>query len=59
MTVSKWRYFLAKLWWFSLESLKEPFGLPLFFKGLLQGAHMAEWVKMLRYRAWLRKMNIH
>ncbi len=58
MTVSKLRYFLAKLWWFGLESLKDPSGLPLFLKGLLQGAHMAEWVKMLRYRAWLARMDI-
>lgn len=58
MRLSRGHYFISKIWWFSLESLKAPTILPLVFKGLLQGAHMAEWVKMLRYRKWLQGMHI-
>jgi len=55
---TKTQYLLAKLWWFGLESLKSPRQLPVLIKGLWRGAHLAEWVKMLRYRAWLEQWGI-
>ncbi len=55
---SKARYWLVKLWAFGLEALQRPSLLPRFIYGLLQGAHPAEYTKMLRYVPWIEAWDI-
>ncbi len=51
-------YLATKLWQFSLEALQRPRLLPRLLRGLWQGAHAAEYLKMLRYVPWLDQWRI-